>query len=207
MSGAGAGGFRHLLGHRRLVLGALAIFTYVGAEVAIGSSIANFLMTRSVLGLPIRAAGALISVYWGLAMVGRFAGAVVLRKVPAGAVLVACALGSAALAATAGLASGLAAAVAILAVGLCNSIQFPTIFTLAIDGLGEETPGGSGLLCLAIVGGAVIPLATGFAADHVGLGLALFVPVACYLWVAAYGWLAGRMEPKTAAISAPVVSV
>jgi len=185
------GGFAHLLGHRRLVLGALTIFTYVGAEVAIGSSIANFLMTPRVLGLSMRAAGQLISVYWGLAMVGRFLGAWLLRSLPAGGVLTACALGSALLAAIAGLTGGPAAAIAILAIGLFNSIQFPTIFTLAIDGLGEETPGGSGLLCLAIVGGAVVPLATGFAADRLGLGIALFVPVVCYLWVAAYGRLIG----------------
>ncbi|MGH7023544.1 MAG: sugar MFS transporter [Caulobacteraceae bacterium] len=179
-------GFAHLFGRPRVVLGAIAIFTYVGAEVAIGSSIANFLMSPKVLGLAMRQAGQLISVYWGLAMVGRFAGAWLLRGLPAGAVLTGCALGSAALAATAALAGGPLAAIAILAVGLFNSIQFPTIFTLAIEGLGEATPAASGLLCLAIVGGAAAPLATGFAADRLGLSLALFVPVACYLWVATY---------------------
>ena len=183
---AGAG-FAHLLGNRRLMLGALSIFTYVGAEVSIGSSIANFLMMKHTLGLSMRDAGSLISVYWGLAMVGRFAGSWLLGKLPAGRVLMGCALGAGLLAVTAGTTGGLIAAIAVLSVGLFNSIQFPTIFTLAIEGLGEDTPGGSGLLCLAIVGGAVVPLATGFAADHLGLGLALFVPALCYAWIFCYG--------------------
>jgi len=181
------GGFIHLLGNRRLVLGALSIFAYVGAEVSIGSAIANFLMMKHTLGLSMHDAGSLISVYWGLAMVGRFAGSWLLGKLPAGRVLLGCAVGAGVLAVTAGTSSGLIAAIAVLSVGLFNSIQFPTIFTLAIEGLGEDTPGGSGLVCLAIVGGAIVPLATGFAADHLGLGLALLVPAACYAWIACYG--------------------
>ncbi len=192
------GGFIHLLGNRRLVLGALSIFAYVGAEVSIGSSIANFLMMKHTMGLSMHDAGSLISVYWGLAMVGRFAGSWLLGKLPAGRVLMGCALGAGLLAVIAGSSAGLVAAVAVLSVGLFNSIQFPTIFTLAIEGLGEDTPGGSGLLCLAIVGGAVIPLATGFAADHIGLGLALLVPVACYAWIACYGLITSR-SPRLAA--------
>ena len=190
------GGFVHLLGNRRLVLGALSIFAYVGAEVSIGSSIANFLMMKHTLGLSMHDAGSLISVYWGLAMVGRFAGSWLLGKLPAGRVLMGCAVGAGILAVIAGNAGGLLAAGAILSVGLFNSIQFPTIFTLAIEGLGEDTPGGSGLLCLAIVGGAVVPLATGFAADHLGLALALLVPVVCYAWIACYGLItSGSLRP------------
>jgi FHS family L-fucose permease-like MFS transporter len=189
-----SGSFRHLLGNRRLMLGALSIFAYVGAEVSIGSSIANFLMMKHTLGLPPQTATGLVAVYWGLAMVGRFAGSAILGRLPAGTVLTTCALGSAVLAATAGLSAGWLAAGAVLAVGLFNSIQFPTIFTLAIEGLGEDTPGGSGLLCLAIVGGAIIPLATGVVADHLSLNLALFVPAVCFLWIAGYGWLTRRAE-------------
>jgi MFS transporter, FHS family, L-fucose permease len=98
------------------------------------------------------------------------------------------------------LSAGMIAAVTVLAIGLCNSIMFPTIFTLAIEHLGDDTPRGSGLLCLAIVGGAVIPLLTGFTADHVGLSLALLVPALCYLWIAAYGMLArfGIVDRKVA---------
>ena len=181
-----------LLKNSRLALGAVSIFAYVGAEVSIGSAIANYLMSPQVLGAKAQVAGSMVSIYWGLAMVGRFVGVGVLRRVRPGLVLAGCAVGAGALAAISGLSGGVVAAVTILAVGLFNSIMFPTIFTLAIEELGEETPQGSGILCLAIVGGAVIPLATGLAADRVGLGLALFVPVVCYVWIAAYGWMMAR---------------
>ncbi|MDQ0464325.1 FHS family L-fucose permease-like MFS transporter [Caulobacter ginsengisoli] len=189
-----------LLRNTRLALGAVSIFAYVGAEVSIGSAIANYLMEPRVLGLPIATAGSLVSVYWGLAMVGRFIGFVVLRRVRPGWVLAGCAIGAGTLAAVSGLSGGMVAAVTILSVGLFNSIMFPTIFTLAIEELGEETPQGSGILCLAIVGGAVVPLATGYAADHVGLSLALFVPVVCYVWIAFYGWLTARSAAAPATL-------
>jgi MFS transporter, FHS family, L-fucose permease len=104
-------------------------------------------------------------------------------------VLAACACGAALLAGISGVSVGMVAAVAVLAVGLCNSIMFPTIFALAIENLGDETPQGSGILCLAIVGGAVVPVITGLTADAFGLATSLFVPVLCYLWIAAYGML------------------
>src|SRR5512146_301002 len=179
-----------LFARPRLLCGAISIFTYVGAEVSIGSLMINYLMQSRTLGLDPVSAGKLLSFYWGGAMVGRFIGAAVLTRIEAGTVLAACALGAAFLASISALSAGMVAAVTVLAIGLCNSIMFPTIFTLAIEGLGAETPRGSGLLCLAIVGGAVIPLISGYAADHLGLSLALFVPVACYLWIATYGGLA-----------------
>lgn len=184
----------------RLALGALSIFLYVGAEVSIGSLLINYLMQSSTLGVDPATGGRLISLYWGGAMVGRFLGSAVLRRVAAGTVLAACALGAAALAATSAVSVGMVAAVAVLAVGLCNSIMFPTIFALAIENLGDETPQGSGILCLAIVGGAVVPVVTGFAADRVGLAAALFVPAACYLWIAIYGGLtrSGTLDTKAA---------
>ncbi|WP_304169509.1 sugar MFS transporter [Phenylobacterium aquaticum] len=181
-----------LLKNRRLALGAVSIFAYVGAEVSIGSAIANYLMSGHVLGLAPQVAGSLVSVYWGLAMVGRFVGAAALRKLSPGRVLTGCAIGAGCLAAVSGLSTGMVAAAAILAIGLFNSIMFPTIFTLAIEELGEETPQGSGILCQAIVGGAIVPLITGFTADRVGLSLALFVPVVCYVWIGVYGWLTAR---------------
>jgi len=140
-----------------------------------------------VLGVAAQTAGSLVSVYWGLAMVGRFCGAAVLRRVPAGLALAACAACACLLAATAGLAAGLTAAVAILSIGLFNAIMFPTIFTLAIENLKQEEAEASGILCLAIVGGALVPMLTGVAADHVGLGPALLVPALCYIWIAAFG--------------------
>jgi FHS family L-fucose permease-like MFS transporter len=178
------------LSRPRLIFGALAIFTYVGAEVSIGSLMINYLMLGKTLALDAATAGKLLSLYWGGAMVGRFVGSAVLTRIEAGTVLAACALAAASLATLSGLSSGLVAAIAVLAIGLCNSIMFPTIFTLAIERLGPDTPRGSGVLCLAIVGGAVIPLITGYAADRVGLSLALLVPAACYLWIATYGTLA-----------------
>ncbi len=182
-----AGSYSRVLTNRRLVMGAVGLFTYVGAEVSIGSSIANYLMQGSVLGVAARTAGALVSIYWGLAMVGRFCGAAVLRLVPAGLLLTVCALVAGTLAVVTGLSAGVFAAATVLAIGLFNSIMFPTIFALAIETLGEDTAEASGVLCLAIVGGAVVPLLTGLAADRFGLGHALVVPALCYIWIAAFG--------------------
>ncbi len=173
----------------RLAFGALSIFAYVGAEVSIGSLLTNYLMQPSTLGLTPAKAGTLVSLYWGGAMVGRFIGSAVLRRVPAGAVLAACALGAALLASISALSAGMVAAVTVIAIGLCNSIMFPTIFTLAIERLGARTPQGSAMLCLAIVGGAIVPVVTGLVADRSSLAIALFVPAVCYLWIAAYGVL------------------
>jgi FHS family L-fucose permease-like MFS transporter len=183
------GAFSVVLANRRLALGAISIFAYVGAEVAIGNNMVNYLMLDTTLGAPAETAGLLVSVYWGGAMIGRFIGAVVLRKASPALVLTSCAVCAALLAATSALSIGMIAVGTALSIGVFNSIMFPTIFTLAIEELGEETPQGSGVLCLAIVGGAVVPLVTGLAADRFGLPHALFVPVICYLWIAAYGML------------------
>lgn len=187
----------------RLALGALSIFLYVGAEVSIGSLMVNYLMQPRTLGLEAAAAGRLVAFYWGGAMIGRLIGAGVMLKAPAGRVLTTCALGAALLAATSAATTGGIAGGTIIAIGLFNSIMFPTIFTLAIEGLGTDTAQGSGLICMAIVGGAVVPLATGALADHVGLSLALLAPIACYLWVAAYGWLTGSGRLAVAAPPRP----
>jgi len=181
-----------LAAHPRLALGTLAIFMYVSAEVSIGSVLTNYLMQSHTLGLAAVEAGKLVSLYWGGAMVGRFIGSAVLRFVSPGKALACCALMAAGLASTSALSSGMVAAVTVIAIGLCNSIMFPTIFSLAIEGLGLKAARGSGALCLAIVGGAIVPLVTGAAADGFGLGLALFVPAACYLYIASYGWFARK---------------
>jgi FHS family L-fucose permease-like MFS transporter len=195
------GSFSDVMTHKRLALGAVSIFAYVGAEVTIGNNMVNYLMLGQTLGAQAQTAGFLVSLYWGGAMVGRFIGAAVLRKVSPALVLAVCALCAGLLVAVSGLSVGMVAAVSILAIGLFNSIMFPTIFTLAIEELGEETPQGSGLLCLAIVGGAIIPLLTGVMADRFGLPHALFVPVICYIWILAYGVLVhlGKIEPARVA--------
>lgn len=181
-----------LLGRSRLVLGALAIFTYVGAEVSIGSLMTNYLMQPSTLGAAAERAGELVSLYWGGAMIGRFAGSLILWISRPGYVLAACAAGACALAITSSLSLGVFAATTLIAVGLFNSIMFPTIFSLASEGLGEQTPNGSGLLCMAIVGGALVPLVTGAVADATSLATSLFVPAACYVWIAIYGVMAAQ---------------
>jgi len=176
----------------RLAFGVLSIFMYVGTEVSIGSLLTNYLMQPTTLGLAAVDAGRLVSFYWGGAMVGRFVGAGVLRRVSPGMVLTSCALVAASLASVSAVSTGTVAAVTIIAIGLCNSIMFPTIFSLAIEGLGNNTARGSGLLCQAIVGGAILPLVTGATADRIGLGLALFVPALGYVIIASYGWFARK---------------
>lgn len=199
VSRQGGGPALQLLRRPRLALGVLSIFLYVGAEVSIGSLMSNYLMQPAVLGLSAAKAGSCVSIYWGGAMLGRFAGSAVLRRLPAGLVLAGCALAAALLACASALSAGMVAAATLLAVGLCNSIMFPTIFTLAIEGLGGDTPRGSALLCLAIVGGAVVPVLTGAAADRGGLAASLCVPALCYLGIAAYGLLTryhARFQPR-----------
>jgi FHS family L-fucose permease-like MFS transporter len=173
--------------YRHLVLGAVGIFCYVGAEVAIGSYLVNFMGLAEVGGLEQSQAAKFVSLYWGGAMVGRFIGAFVMRKVRPGKVLAFNALCAAALVLVAMAFGGSIAMYAILAVGLFNSIMFPTIFTLAIDGLGENTAQGSGILCMAIVGGAIIPLFQGTLADRLGLHHSFVLPVLCYLFIVFYG--------------------
>jgi FHS family L-fucose permease-like MFS transporter len=189
-----AGSFA-LLKRPRLGFGVLAIFLYVGAEVTIGSVLTNFLMQPSTLGLGQEAAGEHLSLYWGGAMVGRFIGAALLWVLKPGKVLTGAAIGAGTLALVAAATHGPVAGWALIAVGLMNSIMFPTIFSLAIEGLGARTPQGSGLLCMAIVGGAVVPVAGGLVADAASLALALIVPVVCYAAIAAYGWSARRSAP------------
>jgi FHS family L-fucose permease-like MFS transporter len=207
---------RRILSSPRLLFGVLAIFLYVGAEVAIGSGLTNYLMQPTVIGTraagigreiaavlaPLfhrdlsfnaaQVAGAMVSIYWGLAMIGRFIGSGVLAMVKPGKVLAFNAVLAAVLALVSSQTSGLTAAATVLAIGLANSIMFPTIFTLALDGLGEDTSKGSALLCTAIVGGALIPVGFGAVADNAGLNVALFVPAVCYVLIAAYGALMAR---------------
>ncbi|MBK7228385.1 MAG: sugar MFS transporter [Ignavibacteriales bacterium] len=233
-------------GYRHLVLGAIAIFVYVGGEVAIGSFLVNYF--KELLGMQEADAGTYVALYWGGAMIGRFFGSITLsemtdtkkKNIYAGLVFVLAlvlamyvtkeyqnfanfslagfsktltflvlvavnfvafnvgkqkpgrtlailAVVAAVLVIISMLTFGQVAMWSILAVGLFNSIMFPTIFTLAIDGLGKHTGQGSGILCTAIVGGALIPLAQGFLADTIGIHHAFILPVLCYAYIAYYG--------------------
>ncbi len=183
------GGSFGLLKHRRLGGGVACIFLYVGAEVTIGSVLVNYLSLPDIMGLSEVAAGGMLAFYWGGAMVGRFIGAGALRLFSPGKVLASVACGAALLALLSALLTGGIAGWALLAVGLMNAIMFPTIFSLAVEGLGDKTPQGSGLLCMAIVGGAIIPLLFGVLADITSLAAAFILPAVCYLLIAVYGWM------------------
>ena len=166
----------------------------VGAEVSIGSFLTNYLNRPEIGNLTLKHAADMLIYYWGGAMVGRFIGSAVLQKVPAGKLLAFNAVFAAALVLTTVLTTGHVAMWSVLLVGLFNSIMFPTIFTLAIEGLGPLTGDGSGLLVASIVGGAIIPLAQGFMADRIGIQHAFVLPAICYLYIAYYGMAGSRVK-------------
>lgn len=182
-----------LLQRPRFGFGALCIFLYVGAEVSIGSLIVNYLMQDHVMGLQEQAAGKLIGLYWGGAMVGRFIGSAVLRVLSPGKVLVFVSIAAITLLIISTQTTGDFSGYTLLAVGLANAIMFPTIFTLACEKLGSRAADGSGIINVAIVGGAVIPLLTGIIADLTSsLALAFMLPMACYAVIAGFGFYARR---------------
>jgi FHS family L-fucose permease-like MFS transporter len=179
--------------HIHLILGAVGIFVYVGAEVSIGSFLVSFLGESHIANLEEMDAAKYITYYWGGAMIGRFIGSAVMQKIAAGKVLAFNALMAALLVLVAMNTSGLVAMWAILAVGLFNSIMFPTIFSLALRDLGPHSSQGSGFLCLAIVGGAIVPLFQGMMADSMGLQPAFILPVICYAFIVFYGAKGSQM--------------
>jgi FHS family L-fucose permease-like MFS transporter len=191
-----------LLRQPRFGFGALCIFLYVGAEVAIGSLIVNYLMQSNVLGLPQQAAGTLVPFYWGGAMIGRFAGAYVLRLYSPGKVLAVAATGAITLILISANSLGVVSGYALLAIGLMNSIMFPTIFSLANEGLGRRAAEGSGVICVAIVGGAIIPPLTGHLADLANLRFALLLPALCYAVIMLFGLYARQPANKAYASTA-----
>ena len=208
-----------VLNNPKLRFGAIAIFVYVGAEVALGSYMVNYglsldiveeIKSSSVLsamagvaamikgvdvsGLDAKGVlGALLTFYWGGAMLGRFAGSGLMQKIKPFRLLSMAALLALILIVASVTSSGVAAILLLLGVGFCNSIMFPTIFTLAIEDLGDGKPQGSGVLCTAIVGGAFIPPAVGAIADGSGFALAFLLPMLCYAYIA---WYAGRLVPS-----------
>ena len=172
---------------RHLVLGAIGIFVYVGAEVSIGSFLVSFLGEAHIAGLEETEAAKYLTYYWGGAMVGRFIGAAVMQKVDAGKTLAFNGICSIILILVTVLSSGSFAMWAILLVGLFNSIMFPTIFSLALSGLEKHTSQGAGILCLAIVGGAILPVLQGVLADSFSVQLAFTLPLFCYAYIVFYG--------------------
>jgi MFS transporter, FHS family, L-fucose permease len=173
--------------HPNLLLGALGIFTYVGAEVSIGSFLVNYFNLPEIAGFSPKTAAGFVSFYWGGSMVGRFLGAPLLRRIKPGYLLGICAICAAMLVTVSMSVGGHAAMWTILGVGLFNSIMFPTIFSLGVAELGPLTGNGSGILNMAIVGGAILPVIQGAIADKIGLHHAFLLPVICYLYILYYG--------------------
>jgi MFS transporter, FHS family, L-fucose permease len=169
--------------HKNLIFGAIGIFVYVGAEVSIGSFLVNYFSQPEIGGLTAKIAARYVAFYWGGAMVGRFIGSGLLQKIKTGKLLAICAVCAAALVALSMLTLGQVAMYSIILVGFFNSIMFPSIFTLGVAELGPLTGDGSGVLIMAIVGGALIPVAQGWIADQIGIHHAFFLPVICYLYI------------------------
>nr|WP_269783509.1 sugar MFS transporter [Marinibactrum halimedae] len=169
-----------------LVLGAVGIFLYVGAEVTIGSFLVNYFALPEIGNMTEQSASKMVSYYWGAAMIGRFIGAALTRIVKPTYVLAINAAFAIVLLVTTVMTEGNVAVWSVLAIGFFNSIMFPTIFTLAIRGLGPLTSRGSGLLCQAIVGGALLPLLQGFVADTSGVQVSFLVPIFAYVYIAWY---------------------
>jgi FHS family L-fucose permease-like MFS transporter len=196
---AAASGKASALAYRHLVLGAVAIFLYVGGEVSIGSFLVNFLGEQQIAGLAPSVAAGYVSLYWGGALIGRFIGFGVMRYVSPGKSLAFNSLVAIALVLTGIFGKGALAMWAILAVGLFNSIMFPTIFSMAVHGLGRHTGQGSGILCMAIVGGAIVPFVQGALADSIGLQTSFFVPAACYAFILYFGLKYAKLHLEASA--------
>jgi MFS transporter, FHS family, L-fucose permease len=172
--------------HPNLIYGAIGIFAYVGAEVSIGSFLVNYFSLPEIAGFSAKIAAGFVSFYWAGAMVGRFLGAPLLRKFKPGYLLAICAIVAASLVGASMALGGHTAMWTILAVGLFNSIMFPTIFSLGVAELGPLTGNASGILNMAIVGGAILPVLQGVIADHIGIHHGFILPLICYLYILFY---------------------
>jgi FHS family L-fucose permease-like MFS transporter len=187
--------------HPVLLAGAVGIFVYVGAEVSIGSFLVNYFGLPDIAAFSEKTAAKYVSLYWGGAMVGRFIGSWLLTKVRTSLVLGTAAVLAFVLVVTSILTHGHTAMWAILAVGLFNSVMFPSIFTVGLTGLGPLTSKGSSLMVAAIVGGALIPLAEGHLADLIGVQHAFMIPAICYIYIAAFGYLGGRRAERAVGVA------
>ncbi len=187
-------GFIEVMRHPHVLFGVLGIFFYVGAEVSIGSFMVNYLSMPDIGHMSEQQAAHYVSWYWGGAMVGRFIGSALMAKFSPRKLLALFAAINALLVLTTMLGGGDVAVYSIIAIGLFNSIMFPTIFALGIERLGPMTSKASSLLIMAIVGGAVIPYVQGVLADHIGLQHAFFLPLLCYLYIVFYGIRGSRIR-------------
>ena len=178
--------------HPSLLQGAIGIFAYVGAEVSIGSFLVNYFGLPEIAGLSAKTAAGFVSFYWGGAMIGRFVGAGLLQRFRPGYLLALCAVAAGALVAASMFWSGHTAMWSILAVGFFNSIMFPTIFSLGEAELGALSGSGSGVLNMAIVGGAILPVIQGIIADHLGLHHAFILPLICYMYILYYALIGSK---------------
>ncbi|HVR81210.1 MAG TPA: L-fucose:H+ symporter permease [Luteimonas sp.] len=191
------GGTRTSLGvlrHPHVRFGVLAIFAYVGAEVAIGSFLVNYLSQPEIGAMTEQHATRYVSAYWTGAMIGRFVGSALLLRIDPGKLLALFAAIVVALLAITMTSVGMTAVYSIVAIGLFNSIMFPTIFTLGVAKLGAQTDNASSLLVMAIVGGALLPLAQGALADRIGIQPAFVLPLLCYLYIVFYGLRGARVK-------------
>ena len=198
---ATAGGTRTSLGvlrHSHVRFGVAAIFAYVGAEVAIGSFLVNYLSQPEIGAMTEQHATRYVSAYWTGAMIGRFIGSALLLRIDPGKLLALFAGVVVALLAITMTSDGMTAVYSIVAIGLFNSIMFPTIFTLGVAKLGVQTDNASSLLVMAIVGGALVPLAQGALADRIGIQPAFVLPLLCYLYIVFYGLRGSRVKDLAA---------
>lgn len=187
-------GYTDVLRHPHVLFGVLGIFFYVGAEVSIGSFMVNYLSMPDIGHISEQQASRYVAWYWGGAMIGRFVGSALMAKFSPRKLLAAFASINALLVLTTMLTSGGTAMYSIIAIGLFNSIMFPTIFALGIERLGPMTSKASSLLIMAIVGGAIVPYVQGVLADHIGLQHAFFLPLLCYLYIVFYGLSGSRIR-------------
>jgi MFS transporter, FHS family, L-fucose permease len=187
-------GFAEVLRYPHVLFGVLGIFFYVGAEVSIGSFMVNYLSMPEIGHLSEQQAAKYVSWYWGGAMIGRFVGSALMATFSPRKLLAAFAAINALLVLTTMSSDGALAMYSIIAIGLFNSIMFPTIFALGIERLGPMTSKASSLLIMAIVGGAIVPFVQGVIADHIGLQHAFFLPLLCYLYIVFYGLSGSRIR-------------
>jgi FHS family L-fucose permease-like MFS transporter len=180
--------------HPHLVLGAIAIFLYVGAEICISSLFVNYLSQPDIGNMAPKAAAGYLSLLWVGMIVGRLLGTVLMRKIPGGKVLGWAAAFSLVLTVITIMSTGTVAVWSIVLLGLGESVMFPTIFALAVSQLGTLTAKGSGMMNVAIVGGAVMPPIQGMLADAIGLHVSYIVPGLCYLFVLYYGFIGSKIR-------------
>lgn len=187
-----------LFRHRNFLFGLIAMFLYVAAQTGINSFFINFVTENS--GMTSQAAGYVLSFgCMGLFVIGRVCGSFVMSRISSSLVLLVCALCAVLSMVVLICCSGLVGVGAFLLCYLCESIMFPTIFALALHGVGENTKLGSSLLVMCIVGGAVAPLLMGYLGDHVGMTVAFFVPLVCFIYISGYAFMLSLSKRRAVA--------